>query len=55
MKGVGAILSMHFRPETILLNTDVVFEANSTGSNLAETVDRLDDSVRNEFPAVNLF
>jgi divalent metal cation (Fe/Co/Zn/Cd) transporter len=31
---------------------DVVFEANLTGSDLAETVERLEERIRNEFPAV---
>ena len=52
VKGVGAILTMYFGPETILLNMDVVFEASLTGSDLAETVDRLEESIRNEFPEV---
>ncbi len=52
VKGVGAILTMHFGPETILLNMDVVFEPNLTGSDLAETVDRLEERIRREFPAV---
>ena len=52
IRNVQSVLTMHFGPDTILLNMDVEFQPHLAGSSLAETVDRLEGKIREEMPEI---
>jgi divalent metal cation (Fe/Co/Zn/Cd) transporter len=45
-------LTMHFGPETVLLTMDVQFRTGLTATEVAETVDRLEQAIRMAYPNI---
>lgn len=52
VKRVRRTLTMHLAPEQVLLNIDIEFSPNLTSSELAGVVDRLEASIRKEYPII---
>jgi cation diffusion facilitator family transporter len=49
---VGDLLTMQLGPDVILLNVEIQFKPHRAVEDLESTVDRLESSIRKEFPAV---
>jgi cation diffusion facilitator family transporter len=49
---VRRTLTMHLSPDQVLLNIDIEFKPNLTASEIALTVDRLEGSIRKEYPLI---
>ncbi|HEY7306944.1 MAG TPA: cation transporter dimerization domain-containing protein [Bryobacteraceae bacterium] len=49
---VGRPLTMYFGPESILLALDVEFETGLSAAEVTATVDRLEKSIRAEYPGI---
>ncbi|HEY7316031.1 MAG TPA: cation diffusion facilitator family transporter [Candidatus Binatia bacterium] len=49
---VNRALTMYFGPHTVLLAMDLQFRKDLTGTDLAQTVDRLEEAIRKRFPDV---
>ncbi|MEJ7623110.1 MAG: cation diffusion facilitator family transporter [Pyrinomonadaceae bacterium] len=45
-------LTMHFGPHTVLLTTEIKFQKNVSARQIEETVDRLETSVRSQYPEI---
>ncbi len=45
-------MTMHFGPNTILLNLDVQFQADLKASRLVEVIDELEMSIRDKYPGI---
>ena len=45
-------LTMHFGPNTMLLTMDIEFDGKLSAAKVKETVDRLERSIKNQYPAI---
>jgi cation diffusion facilitator family transporter len=52
VKEVRKALTMHFGPDTILLNMAIEFQPHLSAAELAHTVDRLEEKIRSAMPGV---
>ncbi len=45
-------LTMHFGPNTMLLTMDIEFDGKLSAAKVKEAVDRLERSIKNQYPAI---